>query len=383
MEINLKATDIFKRNYTEYQKKTRFVVNQGGRGSSKTWSLAQLFLIILTTKKSALLTVCRKTLPSLKASAYRDFFAIIQEQNMYNPDRHNKTELTYTYNNNEIEFISLDQPQKVRGRKRQYLWMNETNEFTYEDFRQLNLRTDTQIYMDFNPSMEFHWIYDDILTRDDTTFIKSTYLDNPYLDKNIIKEIERLKSVDENYWRIYGLGERGIAEATIYKNWDYIDSLPEEYDERIYGLDFGFNNPTALIEVRIKDKDIYVEEKLYQSHITNSQLIEKLSDYVNQEDYIYPDQAEPQRIEEISQAGYNVKPSDKDVKKGIDTLRSRKIFITKSSINLLKEIKTYSWKQKDDKSLDEPIKDNDHLMDALRYAVHSHLNVDEPDITFI
>jgi len=382
MNLNLKATDLFERNYAEYQKKTRLVVNQGGRGSGKTWSLAQLFLIILTTHKNTLLTVCRKTLPSLKASAYRDFFEIMQEQNLYTEDKHNKTELTYKYSSNEIEFVSVDQPQKIRGRKRQYLWMNETNEFSYEDFRQLNLRTDIQIFMDFNPSMEFHWIYDDILTRDDVAFLKSTYKDNPFLEPNVVKEIERLKAVDENYWRIYGLGERGSSEATIYKNWDYTDVIPEG-DEVIYGLDFGFNNPTALVKITIKDKDIYLQELLYESHLTNSQLIERLKQLVDTNDYIYADIAEPQRIEEINQAGFNVQQSDKDVKKGIDTLRSRRIFITKDSINLLKEIKTYSWRQKDNKSLDEPIKDNDHLLDATRYAIHSHINQPEPNIRFI
>lgn len=382
MILNLKATDIFEKNYAEYQKKTRIVVNQGGRGSSKTWSLAQLFLIILTTEKNKLLTVCRKTLPSLKASAYRDFFEIMQEQNLYNPIRHNKTELTYKYNSNEIEFIAVDQPQKIRGRKRQYLWMNEANEFSYEDFRQLNLRTDTQIFMDFNPSMEFHWIYDDILTRDDCAFIKSTYKDNIFLEVNVVKEIERLKSVDANYWRIYGLGERGTSEATIYKNWDYIDNLIEG-DEVIYGLDFGFNNPTALVKVVIKDQDIYLQELLYESHITNSQLIERLKQLLTPNNYLYADIAEPQRIEEIRSANFNIQESDKDVKKGIDTLRSRKIFIIKDSINLLKEIKTYSWRQKDGKSIDEPVKDNDHLLDATRYAVHSYLNRLEPRVRFV
>lgn len=383
MKLQLKITDVFDKNYEQYQKGTRIVVNQGGRGSSKTWSLAQLFILMMLKKKNTLFTICRKTLPSLKASAMRDFFIILNDHKIYNPERHNKTELTYIYKSNEIEFVSIDQPQKIRGRKRQYLWMNETNEFSYEDFRQLNLRTDRQIFMDFNPSMEFHWIYDNILPRDDAVLIKSTYNDNPFLDDSIVKEIERLKGVDENYWRIYGLGERGITETTIYRNWDYVDRLPESPDEVIYGLDFGFNNPTALSKVALKDKEPYCEEKLYQSHLTNSQLIELMKDMGIGDNYIYADASEPQRIEEIAQAGFNIKPADKDVKKGIDILRSHKIYITKSSTNMLKEIKSYCWKEKDGRPLDEPVKDWDHLMDANRYAVHSHSQRAEPTIRVI
>ena len=383
MEVKLKATKIFEKNLAEYNKDTRIIVNQGGRGSSKTWSLAQLFLMILAKEDGVLLTVCRKTLPALRATAMRDFFEIMKELGIYREERHNKTELSYLYKNNEIEFISIDQPQKIRGRKRQYLWMNEANEFSYEDFRQLNLRTEKQIYMDFNPSDEFHWIYDKVLTRSDCTFIQSTYKDNPFLSEIIIKEIELLKGLDENYWRIYGLGERGISETTIYTHWELCDSLPE--GDIIYGLDFGFNNPTALVKIVIKDKDCYLQELIYESHLTNSQLIEKLKGIATEDNYIYADSAEPQRIEEINLAGFNAMPADKDVKKGIDTLKGRKIYITKDSVNLLKEIKSYKWKVRDEKPLDEPVKANDHLLDGSRYAIHTHTleGSAEPNITWL
>jgi len=312
----------------------------------------------------------------------RDFFQIMKEAKIYREERHNKSDLIYKYyNGSEIEFISVDQPTKIRGRKRQYLWLNEANEFTYEDFRQLLLRTEKQIFMDYNPADEYHWIYEKVLTRKDVTLIKSTYKDNPYLDKTIVKEIESLADMDKNYWRIYGLGERGISETIIYNHWQFCDELPD--GEVIYGLDFGWNNPTALVKVVIKDKNFYCKEQLYQSYLTNQQLIEKLKGIVDQNSYIYADSAEPQRIEEIKRAGFNIKPADKDIKKGIDTIKSHGLYITKDSVNLLKEIKSYSFKEKDGRPLDEPIKLNDHLMDSIRYACHSHQLMPKPEIRFL
>lgn len=302
----------------------------------------------------------------------RDFFEVMKGLGVYKRELHNLTDLTYKYGNNEIEFISVDQPQKIRGRKRHYLWLNEANEFAYEDFRQLNMRTEKQIFMDFNPSDEYHWIYDHILTRDDSILIQSTYKDNPFLESTIVKEIERLQGVDKNYWRIYGLGERGISEMKVYSHWQYCDELPDSPDEVIYGLDFGYNNPTALVKVVIKDQVVSWDEILYESYLTNAQLIEKLKQYQIGNATIYADTAEPQRIEEIRRAGFNIKPSDKDVRGGIDAIKTRVWFITKRSVNILKEAKSYSWKEKDGKALDEVVKAWDHLLDAGRYAVHTH-----------
>jgi len=380
MKLNLEVTGVFEKNYEAYQSGIRNIVNEGGSRSSKTYSIAQLFLIAALKQKDQVFSIVRKTLPSLRASAMRDFFDIMKSAGIYKEERHNKTELIYRFpSGSEIEFFSTDQPRKVRGRKRKYLWMNEANDFTLEDFRQLTMRTTGQVFLDYNPSDMFHWIYDHVLIRDDTKIIKSTYKDNPFLEKTIIQEIERYKGLDDNYWRIYGLGECGISETTIYKNWHYCDKLPE-CDEIIYGLDFGYNNPSALVKIGIKDKETYWKEMLYESYLTNSQLIEKLKTMEIGNKVIYCDSAEPQRIEELKKAGFNAKPSDKDVSKGIDTVKSQKMYITKDSVNLQKEVKSYSWKQKDDQVLDEPVKANDHLLDAGRYAIHTNNIIIKPAI---
>jgi phage terminase large subunit len=381
MKLKLKATNVYQKNREAHAKEEiRFVVDQGGTRSSKTYSLAQLFVTILLEEHNILLTICRKTFPSLRATAMKDFFNILKEQGLYSESNHNKTEHSYKLGDNEVEFVSIDEPQKIRGRKRTYLWINEANELTYEDFRQLNLRTEKKIYLDYNPSDEFHWIYYKVIPRKDCLFIQSTYLDNPFLDDALVKEIEMLKEADPNYWKIYGLGERGTNEAAIYTHWQYCDKIPDNVDEIIYGLDFGFNNKTALVRVGIKDQDHYCQELLYESHLTNSDLIERLKDLKIEDDYpIYADSAEPQRIEEINKAGFYCLPANKDVKKGIDTIKSHGFYITKDSPNLQKEVKSYKWKQKDERILDEPVKFNDHLLDGARYAAHTHLLTDMTD----
>ena len=253
MELNLKTTTVFQKNL---ESKSRIVLNLGGTRSSKTYSLAQLFLLKMLQNTGNLYTVCRKTLPALKATAYRDFIEVLRNTGIYNEANHNKSELTYKLNGNEIEFISVDQPQKIRGRKRNDLWANEANELSYDDFQQLILRTTGQIYLDLNPSDYHHWIRDKVETRGDTTVIHSTYKDNPFLEDETIKEIERLKSTDDNYWRIYGLGEYGIPQSLIITHFQLVDKLPNRGDV-FYGLDFGYNHPLALVKVELYDDNVY------------------------------------------------------------------------------------------------------------------------------
>lgn len=371
MQATIQATNVFERNYNAT---SRIIVNQGGTRSSKTYSIAQVFIVRLLQSRGRILSIVRKSLPSLKYSVMMDFFEILDKMKYYHPENHNKTENTYVLNGNLVQFLSLDQPQKKRGAKRNYLWLNEANEFNYEDYLQLAMRTTDQIVLDFNPSDEFHWIYDNVITRDDCTFIQSTYKDNPFLEQSIITEIERLRDTDENYWRIYGLGERGRSESKVYSNWSLVDEMPEKCDEYFYGLDFGFNNPTSLVRVGLYDKEIYVDEIIYQSHLTNSDLIEKMKDCVIDGVTIKADCAEPDRISELRRAGFSVSESKKgknSVNDGIDQIKRTKMFVTKRSVNVIKELKSYQWKQnKDGQILDEPVKFNDHAMDAIRYAVY-------------
>lgn len=369
----MKSTVVFQKNY---QSQKRIIVNQGGTGSSKTYSLAQLLVVKAHEVTGKVFEVVRQNMPSLRETAMKDFFTVLKEEGLYREEHHSKTTNTYRLHGNEIKFFGLDEPQKVRSRRRDYVWLNEANEFTLEAFRQLNMRTNIQVWMDFNPSDEFHWIYDNVLTREDCELIVSTYLDNPFLPEQVVAEIERFKGLDLNYWNIYGLGQRGVKQARIYTHYELIDKLPKG-GERMYGLDFGFNHPTVLTEVKMKDDDIYVDQVIYKSYLTTPQLIKLMIDLkVSKEDYIYGDSEDPSAIQEIEDADFNIVPAKKgkgSVFSGIDQIKGRKLYVTKSSTEGLKELKTYSWKVKGDRILDEPVKVRDDFVDSLRYAVHTFL----------
>lgn len=296
----------------------------------------------------------------------RDWRKIMEDFGLYQDGSHMKTEHMYTFpTGSYMEFFSVDNALKVRGPGRDILFVNEANLIEYDTLRQLLLRTKTCAVIDYNPADEFHWIYDKIIPRKDAYFIKSTYKDNPFLPKEQVIEIESYRDVDENFWRIYGEGERGHSEGIIYTHWDTYPSVGG--GAVYYGLDFGFSNPTALVKVTEKDKEIFAEEILYQSHLTNSDLIEILKQQVPRQFPIYCDSEDPNRIQELQRAGFVARPANKDVKNGILFLKSRKLHIHNGSVNLLKEIKSYKFIGKENKDL-VPLKTNDHGMDAIRYA---------------
>jgi phage terminase large subunit len=369
--------------YDNKSSKKRITINQGGTRSGKTHSIVQVLCEWCYFNRNAgwIITVVRKTLPSLKGSAYRDFIKIVNEEGWYSEMNHNKSEMTYTLFGNLIEFISVDQPQKIRGRKRNVCFINEANELSYEDFFQLNIRTTDKIIIDYNPSDEFHWIYDKLETRSDADFFITTYKDNPFLEKELVNEIERLESADENHWRVYGLGLKGASRDTVYTHWKLCDDLPSR-GELFMGQDFGYNVPSALVLCEFYEGAIYVKELIYETKLTTSDLIERYKELsLGRNIEIYCDSAEPKTIEELRRAGYNTKESDKDVTEGIRKVKSMPLYITKDSFNILKEIKSYKWKtdvngkQVKDKDKDEPVKFNDHAMDAIRYAVFTKLFV--------
>lgn len=374
-QIKIKTTNVFDR---AYRSNTRITCLQGGTRSSKTYSLCQLFIIKALRETGKVFTIVRKTLPALKGTAYRDVINILKELDLYSEEHHNKSNLSYTLNSNLIEFISVDQPTKIRGRKRNYLWLNEANEFNFEDYQQLILRTTEQIYLDYNPSDPYSWIYDKVITREDCTFIKSTYLANPFLDKDTIAEIERLKELDPDYWRVYGMGEIGTIQTMIFRKFDLVD----EVQGRLvgYGLDFGFtNSPSALVAVYQSDDNLYIKEMLYEKRLTNTDLANKLREFrIDRQSEIVGDSAEPKTIEEIHRQGFNIKPAKKGagIHLGIDIMRRYKLHITKDSLNAIKEFRSYKWAtDKNGDVLNTPVKINDHLIDATRYLCLNKLSV--------
>jgi phage terminase large subunit len=397
----IEATEIFEWNYNC---NSEITVNVGGARSSKSYSLAQLFVIKMLTENNKKFLLLRKTLPSMRISTYKLMIDILSELNIYEPENHNKTNRTYSHKNNFIHFTGLDDPQKIKSTEWNYVWMEEANEFTWEDFVTLKTRMSAKskdgkpnrMFLSLNPCDEQSWVNQrlikggpplyPLLAKEGTgevckkskvrgvSVFKSNYLNNPFLSKDYINSLLSLKEEDETYYKIYTLGEWALPKNLIYGNWEVTDKFPDSFDETIYGLDFGFNNPTALIKINYHDGNIYPAQLIYRTKLTNEQLIAQMEELIeNKRDYVYADCAEPQRIEEISRAGFNVYPAEKSVGDGIDFVKRRKLFINSDSIDVISEIKKYKWKEdRNGNILDEPVKFMDHSMDAVRYGIYSH-----------
>ena len=358
---------------------TKIVVEQGGTRSGKTYNII-LWIIFqyCTNNNDKVITICRKSFPSLRATVLRDFMSILQEHNCYSEKFHNKSNSEYYLFGNLVEFISLDQPQKIRGRKRDLLFINEGNELYFEDWQQLVFRTQERIILDFNPSDEYHWIYDKVIPREDCSFFKTTYLDNPFVEDSIIKEIELLRDTDEQYWQIYGLGERAASRSTVF-TYVEVNIIPEDAELIAYGMDFGYtNDPTTFVSVYTKDRNLYLKEHLYKTQMTTSDI----NDFLRNEDLtskpIYADSAEPRLISELRKMGHNILPSIKgkdSVNAGIDLLKRYKIHILSTSSNAITEFRNYKWREDKAGSLINTPEDKwNHIIDSTRYATYSILS---------
>jgi len=355
----------------------KIVVEQGGTRSGKTYNVLLWILgDYCNNNTDKTITIVRKTFPAVRGTVMRDFFDILKTYGLYYEELHSKSTHEYNLNGNRIEFISLDQPTKIRGRKRDLLFINEANELNFEDWQQLIFRTTERVIIDFNPSEEFHWIYDKVLTRDDVDFFQTTYKDNPFLSQVIVDEIERLKDIDENYWRVYGLGERGKSRSLVY-NFKTIKEIPEGAKLIGKGLDFGYSNDsTALVETFILGDNMYVRELLYRTGMTNQDIAKEFERIgIDRRDEIWCDSAEPKSIEEIHRMGWNVKPTQKGaINIGIDMVRRYKLIATDGSINIIKELRNYKYiEDKNGQLTNKPIDAFNHTLDALRYSIVNRL----------
>jgi phage terminase large subunit len=356
----------------------RITIEQGGSRSGKTYNILMWLIFSYATKNiDKTITICRKTFPALRASSMRDFFEILKKYDLYKEGNHNKSNSEYLLNGNLFEFISLDQPQKVRGRKRNVLYINEANELYFEDWQQLILRTTDKAILDYNPSDEFHFIYDKIKPREDTEFFITTYKDNPFLDEQTVSEIERLRTVDENYWNIYGLGLVGSSQALIFRI-NECNAIPEDAKFLSYGMDFGYtNDPTTLVAIYQQGDNIFLKELIFETKLTNRDIDDKLRLNNIERKEIFADSAEPKSIEELYRMGWNIKPATKgqgSVNIGIDMMKRYNIYVTKDSINMIKEFRNYKWQQdKNGNVLNVPVDMFNHTIDAVRYGLYDKL----------
>lgn len=351
----------------------RVRVVQGGTSSSKTFSIIPLLIQYALQTPNSEISIVAESIPHLKRGAMRDFIKIMQWVNIYEDTNFNKSNLIYTFKNNSfIEFFSADQPDKLRGARRDVLFINEANNVTFEAYQQLSIRTKKFIYLDYNPTSEF-WVHTELINQPNTSFVILTYKDNEALDPAIIREIESAKDKAAtstywaNWWRVYGMGELGSLEGVIFTNWKIIPNVPQDARLVGIGLDFGYtNDPTAAIEVYSYNGKRIVNELTYATGMLNSDIARALPLRVP----IYADSAEPKSIAEIRGFGHNIMGVTKgrdSITYGIDVMQRQEYLITAGSVNLIKELRQYCWDvDKNGKRLNQPA-GIDHAIDALRY----------------
>lgn len=397
----MKFTKVGRKTIAAWKAHLRYISSCGGTRSGKTYSILQTFILALVeevnkSKPATINSVVSESMPHLQRGAIRDFKQIMEVEGLWEDARWNETQHTYTWSNGSIlEFFSVDNAGKVHGSARDRLFINESQNISYEIARQLFVRTRGQIVCDYNPTHSF-WLNEIIEAKSNCITIHSTYKDNEFLSPEQVAEIEDNRN-DSNWWKVYGEGKVGTLDGLIY-DFELVDALPvkEEMDHlvEIQGMDFGFtNDPTARVQVIAdpRKKILWVKQRCYKTHMKNSDIQRDLKEEgVSSTMEIYADCAEPKSIAEISEEEYmddrgirrkrrifNIIPCDKDAPVKSDKLKFQlqwmqgwKLYVTKDSIDLIKELRNYVWaKDKDGNPLNEPIDKFNHLLDALRYAV--------------
>jgi len=375
----LNTTNVYKKILEQVEQSKKIIVNEGGTRSSKTYSILAFLITLLYNPeiKNITISVVSESLPHLKRGAMKDFFDILKADNLYKILDHNHTDHKYKVGTNTIEFIGMDEPDKATGAGRTILFVNECNHIPYALYKQLQMRTTFLTLLDYNPETKF-WVHTDILNLPYTGYIHSTYLDNPYVSQNTIDLLETAKLNDNNYYRVYALGLIGNLEGLIYTNWDITqwDETVINKIKKIYSLDFGFSNdPSCLISLQTDElnKQIYIDEFLYQTDLTNYDLINLFKqNNITKRDLIVADSAEPKSIEEIRRMGYNIIKSVKgpdSVNNGIQLLKQYHMNISPRSLNIIKELRGYQWiKNQNGEYINKP-SGADHSLDTIRYGI--------------
>ena len=378
--------------YNVSQSTTRFHIEEGGTRSGKTYSILTALAELCWLNKGAglLIDITRVNGPAIDAGPLHDWKEILAANGWLDPTWNPKRR-EYELFGNQVRFFSTDQAYKMRGRKRDILYMNEANRFSYDAFQQLNMRTGSKVIMDYNPDEVDHWIYDKVLVRENAQLFRTTYKDNPHLAPELVSEIEAMKDLDEWYWKVYGLGERAANPAQIYRNWQVRDSIPNlltdnqgrerEPKHLCIGLDFGFSShPSAAVLITEGlDRQIWLSELIYEKELTNADLADRLKSAMDELELdhrrfaVVCDSAEPKSIKELRLNGINAYAAQKgpdSVRQGIQFVQQYQLMIYGQSENLQKELSQYRWRvAANGNPMNQPVKDYDHLTDALRYGI--------------
>ena len=354
---------------------------QGGSSAGKTYAIIPILIDIAVEKPLSEISIVAESIPHLKRGAMKDFKKIMVETGRFFDDRWNATDFKYTFaNGSQIEFFSADNDSKLRGARRDWLYMNEANNMSFHSYTELASRTKKGVYLDWNPTNPF-WFHDELINDSDVDFLIINYLDNEACPESALNFINKAKLKADagsgfwtNWYRVYGLGEIGSLEGVVFNNWVQCDTIPKEAEFISYGLDWGFtNDPTALIATYRYEGKIYVDELLYQTQLTNSDIVAKLKALnVSPSQCIVADSAEPKSIQDLTNAGFYVEAARKgpdSIKASIDRLQQYSIVVTKNSLNLIKELRQYKWaKDREGKALNAPEDVMNHAIDCLRYV---------------
>jgi phage terminase large subunit len=354
--------------------KKRIKIIQGGTSAGKTFGIIPVLIDKAARQNGLEISIVAESIPHLRRGALKDFLKIMKWTNRYYDERFNKTLLRYEFaNGSVIEFFSADDSSKLRGARRDILYINECNNVNFEAYNELAIRTKHEVYLDFNPANEF-WVHKELKDEPDSDFLILTYKDNEALDKSIVDQIEKNRDKAAtstywaNWWRVYGLGEIGMLEGVIFSNWKPIDVIPTEAKLIGIGLDFGYtNDPTAIIEIYNYNNTRIINELKYQTKLLNSDIAKLLPKDVT----VYADSSEPKSIEEIRRYGITIKGVTKgkdSINYGIDVMQRQTYLVTSNSTNLIKELRSYTWDtDKQGTRLNKPIDNFNHAIDALRY----------------
>ena len=347
----------------------------GGTSAGKTISILLILIHYAQTTNGELISVVSESFPHLRRGAMRDFLNIMQQHGYFKDDLWSKTDYTYTFETgSKIEFFSADQPGKVRGPRRDVLYINEANNIPYEAYDQLAVRTRKIIWLDWNPTNEFWW-YTEVAPHYEHDFITLTYKDNEALDETIVQDIEAHKH-NKSWWQVYGLGQLGEVEGKIYRDWQIIDEVPHEARLIRRGLDFGYSNdPAALIAVYEYNGGYIVDEELYRKGMLNKPIADYIENLREPNTLIVADSASPKDIDELKLYGLNIIGASKgqgSIEHGIQYVQAQRMSITKRSVNGIREYRNYLWMtDKDGKIINKPEGGNDHFLDAVRYAMET------------
>jgi len=352
------------------------IINQGGTSSGKTVAILQCLFSIAIRERCDILVV-GQSIPNLKVGALKDAQDIVDGSDDLKKliVAFNKTDRLYDFvSGSTMHFKSFQDFQDAKSGKRDYSFFNEANGIPFDIFTEVRLRTRKQSFIDYNPNAEF-WVHEHLLGRPNTKFIRSWHEHNPFLSQAMRDKIEGLKEVDMELWKVYARGLTGKIEGLIFRNHSIVPEIPNDAEFIAAGMDFGFtNDPTTLIEVYRYNGELYLNELIYSTNLTNQDIGNRLKELnFNRSRQIVADSAEPKSIEELRRMGFNVQPAKKgadSIRNSIDILKRFKINITQSSVNTKKEFMNYKWSEKD---ASVPIDAFNHTTDAVRYVALNKL----------